>query len=68
MSLDVFDVHKLYTCKGKGGRYQPVETAKAAGVLRKDSPSHLVIYYDIDTNQLYVRTEQDFLDRMEALE
>lgn len=65
---DCFDVKKLYTCKGKGGQYQPVDTAKAAGTLRNATRGPLVIYYDINSNELYVRTERDFLERMEVIE
>lgn len=67
MSRDVFESDKLYTCKGRGGRYKAIKTVKASGVLRKQNVSHLVVYYDIDTNQHYARTEKDFLERMEFI-
>lgn len=65
---DVFNLEKIYTCKGKGGQYQPVATVKAAGTLRNLSSQYFVIYQDVNSREIYVRTEQDFLDRMEVLE
>lgn len=57
----------LYTCIGKGGRYRIVDNALGAGNLRTGGWTELVVYKDIETEQLYVRELSDFQARMEIL-
>lgn len=58
----------FYTCKGKGGRYVVVGTAKAAGFLRAMRTEDVIVYRDIDDGQLYFRSASDFKDRMELVD
>lgn len=51
-----------YTCKGKGGVYEHIGTAKGAGTS-KDALA--VVYRDAATGDLYFRTPDDFAARME---
>ena len=55
-----------YTCKGKGGKYEVVAQPKGAGTMRYHK-DELIVYRDIDSGEFYVRTLEDFGDRMEML-
>lgn len=53
-----------YTCKGKGGRYEILGLATGAGLTRGEDR---LIYKDVGTDRLFLRTEADFTERMERL-
>ena len=53
----------LYTCIGKGGEYRYLGTAIGAG----DSRGELVEVYQDENGQLYHRTPEDFMERMEPV-
>lgn len=55
-------VSRVYTCKGKGGQYRILATALGAGTSRDHGK--IVIYQNIDDQEVYYRTEQDFKERM----
>ena len=57
----------IYTCIGKGGRYKIVDNALGAGNLRTGGWTELVVYKDVESEQLYVRELSDFQARMEIL-
>ncbi|MNF68121.1 hypothetical protein D3C84_499700 [compost metagenome] len=61
--LDVLD-SDLYTCAGKGGRYEMLGLATGAGLTRGEDR---LVYRDASTRRLFIRTETDFSDRMERL-
>jgi hypothetical protein len=54
-----------YTCKGKGGRYEILGLATGAGLTRGEDR---LIYKDVSTERLFLRTEADFSERMERLQ
>jgi hypothetical protein len=53
-----------YTCKGKGGMYEIIGTAKGAGTSRD---SVIIVYRDTATGELYFRTLDDFAARLESI-
>ena len=58
------DAHRpLYTCIGKGGEYRYLGTAIGAG----DSRGELIEVYQDESGQLYHRTPEDFMERMEPV-
>ena len=58
------DAHRpLYTCIGKGGEYRYLGTAIGAG----DSRGELFEVYQDESGQLYHRTPEDFMERMEPV-
>lgn len=56
---------KIYSCIGKGGRYELLGSSIGAG---KRAGELLVIYRDTESGQLYHREMVDFAIRMELLE
>jgi len=58
------DYQKLYTCIGKGGRYEILGLATGAGLSRGEDR---LIYRDVSTGRLFLRTEKDFTERMERI-
>lgn len=59
---------QLYTCKGKGGKYELLGTVTPAGTLRDVfAPGTLVVYRDTKTGAQWARTMEDFEERMEKL-
>ncbi len=56
---------RYYTCTGKGGRYELLGHSFGAGACRNESR---VVYRDVETDQLYHRTAEDFAGRMTPLE
>lgn len=54
--------HDEYTCKGKGGRYRLLGLATGAGLSRGEDR---LVYQDIRTHGLFLRTEADFAERMQ---
>lgn len=57
------DERPLYTCIGKGGEYRYMGTAIGAG----DSRGELAEVYQDRTGQLFHRTPEDFMERMEPI-
>ncbi len=57
------DERPLYTCIGKGGEYRYLGTAIGAG----DSRGELAEVYQDRTGQLFHRTPEDFMERMEPI-
>lgn len=57
------DDRPLYTCIGKGGEYRYLGTAIGAG----DSRGELAEVYQDRTGQLFHRTPEDFMERMEPI-
>jgi Lar family restriction alleviation protein len=58
----------IYTCKGKGGKYELLGVAWPAGVLSSTlMVSNYPVYRDIKTGRMFVRTANDFDLRMELL-
>lgn len=55
---------ELFTCIGKGGRYELLGESSGAGGCRREGR---VIYRCLDTGQLYHRTDDDFAARMAPL-
>lgn len=55
----------LYTCIGKGGRYELVGVACGAGTSRGTTVD---VYRDVDTGVMYFRTPADFDERMQKIE
>lgn len=55
---------ELFTCIGKGGRYELLGHSSGAGCCRGEGR---VIYRCLDTGQLYHRTDDDFAARMTPL-
>lgn len=55
----------MYTCKGKGGKYELLGIAHGSGPYRTHIP--LIIYMDRETGKLYFRDEENFKDRMEEI-
>lgn len=53
---------QLYTCKGKGGSYELLGTARGAGTSR--TAATLAIYRDTIVGAIYFRTLEDFETRM----
>lgn len=53
-----------YTCKGKGGEYIIVGRSTGAGKSRGEN---IVVYQDVNSEQLFHRTIQDFKERMEVI-
>ena len=59
----------LYTCQGKGGKYELVAVARAAGVLADDldgfdHDTALLIYRDVESGRVFLRYPSDFEARM----
>lgn len=54
-----------YTCKGKGGRYEILGLATGAGLTRGEDR---LVYQDVSTGRLFLRTEADFSERMERMQ
>lgn len=57
----------LYTCVGKGGVYELIGQATAAGVLKERFGRFVggvIVYRDTETNALYCREPEDFRLRM----
>lgn len=55
----------IYTCKGKGGRYEFISFSKGAG---KSKGERCVVYQDLDSGEKYHRTLEDFNERMEEID
>jgi hypothetical protein len=55
---------ETYTCKGKGGMYEIIGTAKGAGTSRDGV---IIVYRDTATGELYYRTLDDFAARLERI-
>lgn len=55
---------ELFTCIGKGGRYELLGHSSGAGGCRREGR---VIYRCLDTGQLYHRTDDDFAAQMAPL-
>lgn len=53
-----------YTCKGKGGTYELVGEASGAGQMRGQN---ITVYRCTDSGRLFVRTNDDFAERMERV-
>ena len=56
---------EFYTCVGKGGRYEILGLATGAGLTRGEDR---LVYRDASTGRLFLRTEQDFSQRMERIQ
>ncbi|HEX8552514.1 MAG TPA: hypothetical protein VF681_13280, partial [Abditibacteriaceae bacterium] len=57
-----------YTCKGKGGSYELIGRASAAGVLHDILVSNdYPVYRDTESGLLFVRVGPDFDERMELI-
>ncbi len=57
-----------YTCKGKGGEYELIGRASAAGVLHDVLVSNdYPVYRDTESGLLFVRVGPDFDERMERI-
>lgn len=58
-----------HTCVGKGGAYELIGRAHAAGVLRLSGrlPEAVVVYRDTATGEIYLRELGDFERRMELV-
>ena len=56
-----------FECIGKGGSYELVGRALAAGTL-KETVEQPIIVYKNDKGELFVRTEKDFIERMKVIE
>lgn len=55
----------VYTCDGKGGRYEKLGYAEPAGTLRTiQGSSGVIVYRDLDNHKLYFRDPTDFTRRM----
>lgn len=58
----------MYTCKGKGGTYELIGRASAAGQLHDVLASNdYPVYRDTESGLLFVRVGPDFDERMEAI-
>lgn len=55
----------IYTCKGKGGRYELLGHSAGAGSRAMEQ---IAIYRDVSTGVTYHRTLLDFQERMEVVE
>lgn len=55
----------LYTCIGKGGKYELLGLSFGAGACRNESR---MVYRDVATGLLYHRTAEEFEARMELIE
>lgn len=53
----------IYTCKGKGGRYEYLGSTTGAGKSRGQA---VEVYRDTETGRLFHRDQDDFRDRMES--
>jgi hypothetical protein len=54
----------LFTCIGKGGKYEDLGVAIGAGTSKGDL---VQVYRDTTTGQLFFREPEDFIDRMEVI-
>jgi hypothetical protein len=54
----------LFTCVGKGGRYEFVGVAFGAGTSRNKS---VLLYRDVENGTMYFRTPDDFQKRMQRI-
>lgn len=59
---------QLYTCIGKGGRYEKVGSAKPAGIANfEHNIGAVIVYRDIESDHLYFRLPLDFNRRMKRI-
>ncbi|QQE90232.1 Lar family restriction alleviation protein [Azotobacter chroococcum] len=59
----------LYTCIGKGGRYEKVGSAKPAGIANfEHNIGAVIVYRDIESDHLYFRLPLDFNRRMKRID
>jgi len=56
----------IYECKGKGGNYQRLLSAKPAGTAKQHGD--VIMYQCKNTGEVYYRFEQDFNERMTVIE
>lgn len=54
----------IFTCIGKGGRYEDMGVAIGAGTSKGELKQ---VYRDTATGQLFFREPEDFIDRMEVV-
>jgi hypothetical protein len=55
-----------YTCIGKGGEYEVLGIPTGAGTLKQMGTT--IVYRDVNTGQLFLRTALDFNTRMQRIE
>lgn len=56
---------KLYSCIGKGGVYQVIDSPTPAG--KSKNYESVIIYKDVNTEMTFWRFKSDFYDRMEEI-
>ena len=56
---------KLYSCIGKGGVYQIIDSPTPAGKSKKSES--ILVYKDVNTGRTFWRFKSDFYDRMEEI-
>lgn len=57
---------KIYTRKGRGGKYEYLGVARGAGTSKGSAP--LVVYRDMETGALLYREPENFNFRMQQIQ
>jgi len=55
----------IYTCKGKGGKYEFIALSRGAGTSKGET---CVLYQDVESGEKFHRKLEDFNERMEEID